>query len=108
MAAPQHVEMLLQFGWMGLPFLAFFYFSLAIFLLTRLSRMGREVRIAAWALVPIFFGFYMPTRGYFFQVLTDGIFTFGPLFLLHLFQQQKMQPHAAGSSSDLQFPNRQA
>lgn len=81
-AAPQHVEMLLQFGWIGLPILAFVYFRLAIVLLDRLSRRGREIRIAAFALVPVFFGFYMPTRGYFFQILSDGLFTFGPLLLL--------------------------
>ena len=85
-ALPQHVEILLQFGWFGLPILAFLYFSIGVALLSRLSRRGIEVRIAAWALTPIFFGFYMLTRGYFFQVLTDGLFTFGPLFLLHLRQ----------------------
>lgn len=81
-AAPQHVEMLLQFGWLGLPILAFIYFRLAIVLLDFLGRRGLEVRVAAFALVPVFFGFYMPTRGYFFQILSDGLFTFGPLFLL--------------------------
>jgi hypothetical protein len=83
-AAPQQVEMLLQFGWFGLPFLAFLYFSIAAFLLHRISKLGREARITGYALAPVFFGFYMQTRGYFFQTLSDGLFTFGPLFLIHM------------------------
>jgi hypothetical protein len=83
-AIPQQAEILLQFGWIGLPIQAFIYFWIATFILARLSRLGRDVRIAAFALTPIFFGFYMQTRGYFFQTLSDGLFTFGPLFLLHI------------------------
>ena len=105
-AFPQHVEMLLQFGWAGLPVLAFLYFSFAIFLLRKLSQLGREVRVASWALVPIFFGFYMPTRGYFFQILADGLFTFGPLFLLHL-AQPKSQAHALELGSTAQYHGQQ-
>lgn len=91
-AIPQHVEILLQFGWIGLPIIAFLYFWFAAYILDRLSRLGREARIAGFALVPVFFGFYMPTRGYFFQALTDGLFTFGPLFLLYAFSRAR-SPH---------------
>jgi hypothetical protein len=82
-AAPQQVEMMFQMGWIGLPVLAFFYFSVAILLLTRINRLGREARIAGFALVPVFFGYYMQTRGYFSQILSDGLFFFLPLFILH-------------------------
>jgi hypothetical protein len=82
-AAPQQVEMLVQFGWFGLPFLAFLYFSFAAYLVSRMNLLSREARIAGCALAPIFFGFYMQSRGYFSQVLSDGLFLFGPLFLMH-------------------------
>jgi hypothetical protein len=84
-AAPQQVEMLLQFGWIGVPLLAFFYFSIAIWLVSRLHKLGREARIAGCSLVPVYFGYYMQTRGgYFFQIFADAIFVIGPLFLLNL------------------------
>lgn len=83
-AASQHVEMLLQFGWISLPILAFFYFTIATSLIGRLHRLGREARIAGCAIVPAFFGFYMQTRGYFFQIFADSLFFFGPLFLVHM------------------------
>lgn len=82
-AAPQQVEMLLQFGWVGLPFLAVLYFGIATFLVFQLNQLSREARIAGCSLVPAFFGYYMQTRGYFFQILADGIFFFLPLFLVH-------------------------
>ncbi|MEQ1697188.1 MAG: hypothetical protein ABL901_15245 [Hyphomicrobiaceae bacterium] len=82
-AAPQHVEMLYQFGWFGLPILAFLYFGLACLIVGRLLNTTRETRIAGCALAPAFFGYYMQTRGYFFQVFSDGLFMFGPLFLLN-------------------------
>ena len=81
-AAPQHVEMLYQFGWIGLPVLAFIYFGFAATLVTQLLRLERSVRIAGCALVPSYFGFYMQTRGYFFQIFADGLFIFLPLFML--------------------------
>lgn len=87
-AVSQHVEMLLQFGWIGLPFLAFFYFNIAAYLISCLHRLGREARIAGCALVPAYFGFYMQTRGYFFQIFVDSLFFFGPLFLVHVFEKQ--------------------
>lgn len=83
-AAPQHVEMLLQFGWLGIPFLAFLYFSLVALLVQRIQLLNFECRIAGSALVPAFFGYYMQTRGYFFQILSDGLFLFGPIFLLSI------------------------
>ena len=87
-AATQHLEMLAQFGWLGLPFLAFLYFTIAIFLVSRLNRLGREARIAGCALVPAFFGFFMQQRGYFFMTLSEGLFVFGPLFIVHLWDKQ--------------------
>lgn len=100
-AIPQQAEILLQFGWIGLPIQAFIYFWVATFILTRLSRLGREVRLTAFALTPIFFGFYMQTRGYFFQTLSDGLFTFGPLFLLHIGTSTVRRGH---SSNGLRAP----
>lgn len=82
-AALQHIEMLYQFGWAGVPILSFLYFSFATFLLYRISRLGRETRIAGCAMVPAFFGYYMQSRGYFAQIFTDGLFLFGPLFVMH-------------------------
>jgi hypothetical protein len=83
-AAPQHVEMLLQFGWVGLPFLAFGYFLVIARILKTISHLGRDARIAGYSIAPVFFGYYMQTRGYFFQIFTDGLFMFGPLFVLHM------------------------
>jgi hypothetical protein len=85
-AAPQQVEMLLQFGWFGVPFLAFLYFSIAVWLISRFHKLGRDARIAGCALAPAYFGFYMQTRGYFFQIFVDAIFMFGPLFLVHCWE----------------------
>lgn len=83
-AAPQQAEILLQFDWPGLPVVAFLYFALVMLLLKRLSGLGREARLVGFALAPILFGMYMQTRGYFFQLVCDALFTFGPLFLLYL------------------------
>lgn len=82
-AAPQVVEMIMQFGWAGVPILAFLYFSLVAFLATRLMKLGYEGRVVGLSLIPAFFGYYMQTRGYFAQILADGIFIFGPLFILY-------------------------
>jgi len=87
-AIPQHVEILLQFGWLGLLFVPFLYFVVAARILDRLSRLGLEARITAYSLVPIFFGFFMQTRGYFAQILADALFTFGPLPLLYAFSKR--------------------
>jgi hypothetical protein len=83
-AAPQQAEILLQMGWWGLFPLAFVYFSIAGWLAKRLAYRGLEVRLAGCALIPPFFGFYMQTRGYFFQVFADGLFILAPLFLLNI------------------------
>ena len=84
MAASQHVEMLLQWGWFGPPFLALLYFLMIGYLIHRLNFLGYEARIAGCSLAPAFFGFYMQSRGYFFQIFADSLFVFGPLFLMHL------------------------
>jgi hypothetical protein len=83
-AAPQHVEMLYQFGWIGVPVLALLYFGLVCRFHGVMLALSRDCRIAGCALLPAFFGFYMQTRGYFFQVLADGLFVFGPVLLLSL------------------------
>jgi hypothetical protein len=88
-AAPQHVEMLLQFGWAGLPILAFIYFALALILLKHINRLHYDTRIVGFALVPLMFGFYMQSRGYFFQFFSDCLFAFGPLFLLNMWLQRR-------------------
>jgi hypothetical protein len=82
-AATQHVEMLLQFGWFGLLPLAFLYFSITGLLIGALLKQRYEARIAGCALVPAFFGYYMQTRGYFFQIFADALFMFGPLLILN-------------------------
>ena len=81
-AAPQHVEMMLQAGWWGLLPLAFLYYWLACRLLRVAARSSFEVRLATYMLIPTFFGFYMQTRGYFFQVFVDFLFTLMPLLFL--------------------------
>lgn len=87
-AAPQQVEMLFQFGWLGIPVLAFLYFSFAAILLGWINRLGREARIAGFAMIPVYFGYYMQTRGYFSQILSDGLFFFLPLFMIHWFDRR--------------------
>jgi hypothetical protein len=87
-AAPQQVEMLLQFGWFCPPFLAFLYFSIAVWLISRFHKLGREARIAGCALAPAYFGYYMQTRGYFFQIFADAMFMIGPLFLVHYWEKE--------------------
>lgn len=81
-AASQHAEMLLQVGWWGLLPLAFLYYWLACRLLRFAARASFEVRLAGYTLIPAFFGFYMQTRGYFFQVFVDFLFTLAPLLIL--------------------------
>jgi hypothetical protein len=81
-AAPQHVEILFQFGWWGLLPVAFCYFWIAGWLVRRVAFTSREARLAGCALIPFFFGFYMQTRGYFFQIFGSALFVLGPLFIL--------------------------
>ena len=83
-AVPQHAEILVQMGWWGLVPLAFLYFSIAGWLVKRVAYTGREVRLAGCAIIPTYFGYYMQTRGYFFQIFADALFMLGPLFLLNI------------------------
>jgi hypothetical protein len=86
-AGPQQAEVLMQFGWPGLLFLPFIYFLIVIYISKRISRLGREARIAGAALIPGVFGFYMQQRGYFFQNLCEMLFIIGPLFLVNYGQE---------------------
>lgn len=83
-AATQHLEMLAQFGWFGVPFLSYIYFAIAIWIIGQLNKLGREARIAGSAIIPAFFGFFMQQRGYFFMTFSESLFMLGPLFLVHL------------------------
>lgn len=94
-AAPQHVEMMLQFGWTGIFFLSFLYMSIICLIVKLLSKLGWEGRIAGFSIIPAFFGFYMQTRGYFFQILADGLFYFLPLFLIYF----RFKPRAGTSDA---------
>jgi hypothetical protein len=82
-AATQHTEFLLQFGWIGLPILAFLFFRIATFLVGRFHRLGRDGRVAGCAIIPTLFGFYAQQRGYTFQVVSEVLFTLAPIFLLY-------------------------
>jgi hypothetical protein len=84
LAAPQQVEMLYQFGLAGVFAIAFIYFTLIIRLQSAMGRLGRDARIAGLALIPPFFGYYMQSRGYFYQMFLEAIFMFVPPFLVHL------------------------
>lgn len=81
-AAPQPVEMLLQFGWYGVALLSFCYFTIACALHRQSLRLTPQGRIVGVALIAPFFGYYMQTRGYFFQILADGLFIILPIFVL--------------------------
>jgi len=87
-AGPHQAEILLQFGWLGLPVIAFISLSVACLTIAGLLRLGREGRIAGYAIAPAFFGFYMQQRGYFAQVLNEYIAIFGPLFLVYWGQRK--------------------
>ena len=91
-APPQQVEMLLQFGWLGVPMLAFLYFAIATLLIGRLSRLSREARLAGIAIAPAFFGYYMQSRGYFFQIFADSLFFFAPCFLVSSRRARRAAP----------------
>jgi hypothetical protein len=83
LAAPQQVEMLYQFGLAGVFVIAFVYFTLISRLQSAMGRLGRDARIAGLAIIPPFFGYYMQSRGYFYQMFLEAIFMFGPPFLVH-------------------------
>ncbi|MDZ4690006.1 O-antigen polysaccharide polymerase Wzy [Terricaulis sp.] len=82
-AAPQQAEFLLQFGWLGVAPLSFLYFSVACGIYKALLRRGRDAAVVGACLIPAFFGYYMQTRGYFFQILIDGAFIIAPIFLIY-------------------------
>lgn len=83
LAGTQHAEFFMQFGWTGLPFLAFGFVMLAMWTLKRLSYLSPEARLAGMAIAPSLFGFYAQQRGYAFQFLCELLFTIFPLFWLH-------------------------
>lgn len=82
-AGTQQSEFFLQFGFLGLPFLAFGYYALALRLQRRLLFLSREARIAGTAILPAMIGFYSQQRGYTFQLLCELFFTLFPLFVMH-------------------------
>ena len=81
-AATQQSEFFLQFGWIGLPVLAFLFYTIALAVQKQLKRLAPEVRIAGTALIPPLFGFCAQQRGYSFQVLYELLFTLGPLWII--------------------------
>jgi hypothetical protein len=84
LAAPQQVEMLYQFGQAGVFVLAFIYFTLINRLQYAMARVSHDARIAGLSLIPPFFGYFMQSRGYFYQIFLDAVFTFAPVFLVHI------------------------
>ncbi len=83
-AAPQHAEFLLQFGWPGFFVLSFLAFSVVGALVKALHKLSWELGgTDCWMCYRSgFFGFYIQQRGYFSQVLDEVLFTFGPLFIV--------------------------
>jgi hypothetical protein len=106
MAAPQQVEMIYQFGWFGVPLLAFIYFWILTRLNSSVARLGREARIAGLSLIPPFFGYYMQSRGYFFQMSAEAVFTFSPVFILSWFSARSSAPIPRPATSPLLGPSR--
>lgn len=101
-AAPQHFEMLLQFGWLGLPFLSFIYFSIACLIVRAMLKLSSPAKLAGLAVIPAFFGFYMQTRGYFFQTLSDGLAFFLPLVFINSKKAQTAAETSYGSSQKIE------
>jgi hypothetical protein len=81
-AAPHVAEILIQFGWGGVLPITFAYFVLILLFMKQAIHWQWAPSVSAITIIPSFFGFYMQTRGYFFQWLSDAVFVFGPLFLL--------------------------
>lgn len=100
-AVTQHMELLMQFGWFGLPFLSALYFGIAIYFVSKFNLLSREVRIAGSAILPPFFGFFMQQRGYFFMTFSEGLFMLGPLFLVHWGEKRLVRKREAGQSRPL-------
>lgn len=82
-AGTQQAEFYLQFGWLGIPILAFLFFSVAACVQHRMRFLSYEGRIAGAAIIPSLFGFYAQQRGYAFQQLCEILFTLVPVFLVH-------------------------
>ena len=87
-APPQISEMLWQFGWLGVFPLSFCYFFLASAIFLFFWRRSTEYDIVGVSLAPWFFGFYMQSRGYFAQILSDSLFIILPLVLLSLLSKK--------------------
>jgi hypothetical protein len=96
LAAPQQVEMLYQFGWAGVFVLAFVYYTLISRMQCAMARLGHDARIAGLSLIPPFFGYYMQSRGYFYQIFLEAIFTFAPVFLVHVGTARQHSTFARG------------
>lgn len=81
-AFAQPGEILLQFGFFGVPVLAALYFTVASKISSTGAKWGGVYGLTLFSICPAFFGYYMISRGYFFQVLADGIFIVGPALFL--------------------------
>lgn len=81
-AFAQPGEILLQFGYFGVPVIAALYFTAASKISSTGAKWGGVYGLALFSICPAFFGYYMISRGYFFQVLADGIFIVGPALFL--------------------------
>lgn len=81
-AGPQHVEFIYQFGWIGILPLAFLYFSLACWTIGKINARGGECRLVWATLAPIWFGFHMQGRGYFFQAFCECVVIVGTLYIV--------------------------
>lgn len=83
-AGTQHAEFYMQFGWVGLPVLAFGFFMLSIWVIKRLLALSPDARLTGLSIMPALVGFYAQQRGYAFQIICEYIFTLAPLFLIHI------------------------
>lgn len=81
-AFSQPAEILLQFGYVGLAVVAAMYFAIAAKISSTGTKWAGVYGLALSSLCPAFFGYYMISRGYFFQILADGLFIIGPALLL--------------------------
>lgn len=83
-AGTQHAEFYMQFGWIGLPIVAFGFFMLVVWTIKQLLMLSPSARLAGVSIMPGLVGFYCQQRGYAFQLLCEYIFTLAPLFLIHI------------------------
>ncbi len=54
---------------------------------------GYEARLVGCAIIPSYFGYYMQTRGYFFQIFVDGLFMLASAFAIE-FEHEATSPCA--------------